>query len=288
MGSLLLSVLANILSTLIEYGIIKPKFETTWNPLLAQPGNRDWSTAVKRSIQRFQSTQGSHMLPFGEHYRVEDVHIEKGKGTITLVVLPKTALVFAFTSLSFLIDTLNVDEFPHIMARYQIIIDRTGDILNMKSIPVSENERYRPLYSPRSRLSRFASPFKSSNFPDFNNFFQKTTPPKKRFELKINKPIKEIVAGNLLLRFGFTVENWGEATTIYPYIRYKIAELQNGKFIEKIVLSPEDWKVELKAYSSTPIEFRDTLPIGTQLLAKGKDSVYVRIYQKPWARTNTS
>jgi hypothetical protein len=112
LGNLLLSVLANILSTLIEYGIIKPKFETIWSPLLSHSGNRDWATAVKTSIQKLQSTQGGHVLPFGEHYRVEDVHIEKGKGTITLVVLPKSALVFAYTGLSFIIDALKIDEFP--------------------------------------------------------------------------------------------------------------------------------------------------------------------------------
>lgn len=281
----MLSVLANILSTLIEYGIIKPKFEMAWNPLLAQSGNRDWSTAVKTSIQRFQSTQGGHVLPFGEHYRVEDVHIEKGRGTITLVVLPKTALVFAFTSLSFLIDALNVDEFPNVIARYQIIIDRTGDILSVKSFPVAENERYRPLYSPRSR---FSDPFKRSDFHDFNNFFQESNSPKKGLVLKeIRKPIKEISSGNLVIKIEFTVENWGEATTIYPYIKYKVAELINGKFVEKIVLSPEDWKVELKAFSSTPVAFHNAFPLGTQLLAKGKDSVYVRLYQKSWARINT-
>lgn len=289
MGNLLLSVLANILSTLIEYGIIKPKFETAWNPLLSQSGNRDWSTAVKTSIKRLQTTQGGHMLPFGEHYRVEDVHIEKGKGTITLVVLPKSALVFAFTSLSFLIDALNIDEFPHIIARYQIIIDRSGDILNVKSLPVSENEKYRPLYSSQSRFSRFSRPYTFQDIPDFSNFFQGTTPSKKGLVLKeIKKPIKEVTAGGLLIKIEFTVENWGEATTIYPYIRYKVAELRNGKFVERIVISPEDWKVELKAFSSTPVAFHNTLPIGTQLLAKGKDSVYVRLYQKPWANTNTS
>lgn len=284
MGNLLLSVLANILSTLIEYGVIKPRFETAWNPLLSQSGNRDWSTAVKTSIQRLQSTQGGHVLPFGEHYRVEDVHIEKGKGTITLVVLPKSALVFAFASLSFLIDALNIDEFPHIIARYQIIIDRSGDILNIKSIPVSENESYRPLYSPRSRFSR---PYTHSNIPDLSSFFQGANSPKKGLVLKeIKKPIKEVIAGGLLIKIEFTVENWGEATTIYPYIRYKVAEYKNGKFVERIVLSPQDWKVELKAFSSRPVAFHNTLPIGTQLLAKGKDSVYVRLYQKPWSSTS--
>lgn len=283
MGSLLLSVLANILSTLIEYGIIKPRFETGWNPLLSQSGNRDWSTAVKKSILRLQTTQGGHVLPFGEHYRVEDVHIEKGKGTIIIVVLPKSAVVFAFASLSFLINAFNIDEFPHIIARYQITIDRSGDILSIKSFPVAENERYRPLYSPQSRFSK---PFISSSVPDLSDFFQATNSPKKQLGLKIKKPIKEVIAGGLLIKIEFMVENWGEATTIYPYIRYKVAELNYGKFEERIVLSPKDWKVELKAFSSTPVAFHSTFSIGTQLLAKGKDSVYVRLYQKPWSNTS--
>ncbi len=280
MGTLLLSVLANILSTLIEYGIIKPKFETMWSPLLSQSGNRDWATAVKSSIQKLKSTQGGHVLPFGEHYRVEDVHIEKGKGTITLVVLPKSALVFAFASLSFLIDTLNIDEFPHVIARYQIIIDRSGDILDVKSFPVPENERYRPLYSHQPRFSRFPK------FPDFPEFSQGTTSPKKELVLKeIKKPIKEVSSGWLNIRIEFIVENWGAAKSIYPYIEYKVAELKNGKFEERVFHTPSDWKVDLKALSSTPVSYTNPFPVGTQLLAKGRNSVYVRLYQKRWKTT---
>ncbi len=304
MGTFLLSILANIISTLVEYGIIKPKFEMGWSPLLTQSGNRDWSTAVKTSIQRLKSTQGGHVLPFGEHYRVEDFHVEKGKGTVILIVLPKSAIVFAFTSLSFLVDTLEIDEFPHVIARYQIIIDRTGDILSTKPIPVSENERYRPLYSPKSRVFRFPRPRKSSKsfdfpdfpeFPEFSDFFKETnfsTTPKptpKGLVLKeIKKPIKEITPNGVKIKIEFIVENWGEAITIYPYVKYKVAELINGKFVEKIVLSPENWKVELKPFSSMPVAFHNTLPITSQLLAKGKNSVYVKLYQKPWAGTNTS
>jgi hypothetical protein len=296
LGTLLLSVLANILSTLIEYGIIKPNFEVAWNPLLSQSGNRDWSTAVKNSIQKLKSTQGGHVIPLGgEQYRVEDVHIEKGKGTVTLVVLPKSALVFAFRSLSFLIDTLEIDEFPHVIARYQIIIDRSGDILSIKSFPISENERYRPLYSPKSRFFRFSKPNTSFKFPEFPEFpefpdssksFQGTNSPQKGLVLKIKKPVKELTSSGLKIKIGFTVENWGEATTIYPYVQYKVAELKSGKFEERMIHSPSNWKIELKAFCSQPMEFNNTLPFGTQLLAKGKDSVHVKISRKPWASTH--
>jgi len=238
LGNLLLAILANVLSTLIEYGIVKPKFEMAWNPLLAQSGTRDWSTAVKKSIQKLRSTQGGHVLPFGEHYRVEDVHIEKGKGTVSLVVLPKTALVYAFTGLSFLVDALKVDEFPHVIARYQIIIDRSGDILNIKSIPVAENEKYRPLYSTQSRIPRFARPRTSSTIPGVFSASQDGTIIQSGLILKeIKKPIKTVTSDGLIIEIEFTVENWGEATTVYPYVRYKIAEYKNGKFEERIVIS---------------------------------------------------
>lgn len=264
MENLLLSVLANILSTLIEYGIVKPRFEID-DARLPQSGKRDWSTAVSIAIRKLRSTQGGHLLPFGEHYRVEDIHIQKGKGILTLVVLPKSAVVFAYAWLSFLINAFNVDTFPNVIARYRIIIDRSGDILDVKSLFVAENERYRPLYIPHSR-SQF------------------TALPKNELVLKeIKKPIKKITAEGLLIQIEFIVENWGNRErTIYPFVRYKVAELVNGSFKERVVHSPENWKINLKARSSTPISFSALYAPATQLVAKGKDKVYVRLYTKPW------
>jgi hypothetical protein len=262
--NLFLSILANIISLLIEYGIIKPNFDTAWRPFLSQSGSRDWSTAIKKAIQKLGTTQGGHMLPFGEHYQVEDAHIEKGQGTLTLVVLPKSALLFAFVGLSAFLDALNLDEFPNVIARYQIIIDRSGDILGVKSLPVAENERYRPLYSRQSRFSRF------------------TALPQSELGLKIKKPIKKVDWEGLKIRIEFIVENWGKAKTIYPYVEYKVAELINGKFEERIVHSPSGWRVDLQSFSSKPISFEAPFSAGTQLLAKGKNSVRVRIYPKPW------
>ncbi len=265
MGSLFLSILANVISILIEYGIIKPKFETRWGEHLPKSGNRDWVTAIKKSIGRFGETQGGHIIPFGEHYQVEKIKIEKGRGILDLVVLPKSALVFTFAGLSAFIDALKIDTFPNVIARYQITIDRSGDVLAAKSLPVADDERYRPLH------------------PSKPLFSDHTNPPKEGLILKeIKRPKKKTTSEGVTIRIEFIVENYGMARAIYPFVEYKIAELKNGKFVERIIRSPSDWMVILQASSITPIAFDASFSAETQVLTKGKDRVYVRIHKKPW------
>jgi len=93
LGDFIHSVLENVVSTLIEYGIIKPKFDDYWGVLSPKSRNRDWATAIRKSVRNFRKTQGRHI--FG-HYQIEDIYIAKGKGRLKLIALPKSSLCFCW------------------------------------------------------------------------------------------------------------------------------------------------------------------------------------------------
>jgi len=150
-----------------------------------------------------------------------------------------------------------------VLARYELLIDRTRDILRMKSLPIGENERYRSLFTSRS----------TTYIPH----------QEEKIVLKeIKKPIKQVTWEGLKIRIEFVVENWGKEKNIYPYVEYKVVDLKNGKHVERIVHSPLNWEVKLQAFSSTPIAFDSSFPADTHLLAKGEDKVKVRIKKSPW------
>jgi hypothetical protein len=112
-----------------------------------------------------------------------------------------------------------------------------------------------------------------------------TTHTRKGIVLKeIKKPITEVTHEGFKVRVEFIVENWGEATKIYPYVEYKVAEYKGGKYEERVVKSPTSWEVDLQAQSTTPIAFDAIFDATTMLLTKPPNKVKVKLYRKPRGR----
>lgn len=258
---LVIPVIVVVIGLIIEYWIIQPLRRAKFSSISNKPISRDWMSAIKKAVKEFQRWRGEAVLFLSkERVKVEQVHIEKGRATLTLAVMPKSSPLFD-GSISWMFNLYGI--FPRMIGKYEVTIDRTGDILKIESLPIEESGKYgEPL------LGRDAQDYKPRH--------------KKGIFLKeVKKPTTKVTYEGLKVRIEFIIENWGEAAKIYPHIEYKVAELRGGKYEERVVQSPASWEVDLQAWSTTPVAFDAVFDATTVLLTKPPNKVKVKLYRKP-------
>ena len=249
-------VIVGVIVLLVEYFVIQPirKAKSVSIPRSSSI-SRDWMTAIKTGVKQFKAQQPGYVWNWWSRDRhniaIEEWSIEKGQATLTLAVSAKQSVVN-----NPIPGVISFGTAQRVIARYQLTIDRTGDILRMISIPVQND---------------------AADYPA-----SATHPRAKGIVLKeVKKPITEVTHEGLKVRIEFVAENWGKATRIYPYVEYKVAEFIGGKFVERVVSSPPSWAVDLDAYSSTLIPFEATFDATTVILTKPPNKVKVKLFRKP-------
>jgi hypothetical protein len=261
---LIIPVIVVVIGLIIEYWIIQPLRRAKFSLISNKPISRDWMSAIKKAVKEFRRCRGEAVFFLSkERIKVEQVHIEKGRATLTLAVMPKSSPLF-YGSVSWMFNLMGI--FPRMIGKYEVTIDRTGDILKIDSLPIEESGRYGEPF-----LGRVAQDSKPR--------------PKGIFLKEVKKPITEVTHEGLKVRIEFVVENWGEATKIYPHVEYKVAEFRAGKYEGRVVQSPVSWEVDLQARSTTPIAFDAVFDAMTILLTKPPNKVKVKLYRKPRKRT---
>jgi hypothetical protein len=104
----------------------------------------------------------------------------------------------------------------------------------------------------------------------------------KGIELEDVRPITQVTHEGLLIRIDFLVRNHGAATRRYPYVEYKIAEIKDGDYRERVIKSPSSWVIDLETRNITPAFFDATFEATTMLLTEPPNKVKVRLYREPW------
>ncbi len=130
---LLITVIGGIIVLAVEYWGIRPlqsfgaiKLFSLLFPFV----RRDWTKATKTVINKFKSQPKQYKWIIGQNdFKVEDLKIEKGKGTLNLAVTTNNNLLS-----SHLLGKIFPE--PLVIERYEILFDRTGDMLRIRSIPV--------------------------------------------------------------------------------------------------------------------------------------------------------
>lgn len=199
-----------------------------------------WERAREIAIETFKHRLSKYNWHF-EQVQIDSFNRDKGKGTLEVTVVEQKQRVFDSTRW-----------WP--IERYTLVIDRSGDILNMQSVPVKEEEKYKPMSFDQFGLG-------------------------KGIELETFAPVTQITHEGLLVRIEFTVKNHGVATRGYPHVEYKIAENKGGTYKERIVKSPPSWVIDLDARSITPVSFDAKFEATTILLP---NTVIVRLLRTPW------
>lgn len=122
-----------IIGLFIEYGFFaRDKRTDDYSPTIT----RDWSTATKKAIDHFRVYRS---LLRNERIIVEETRISRGQATLILTITPKWSQLFEVSGFSMILSFLNI--LPPVIARYELKIDRTGDILGHEEKLVSAGER---------------------------------------------------------------------------------------------------------------------------------------------------
>lgn len=130
---LVITVIGGIIVLAVEYWGIQPlrsfgaiKLFSLLFPFV----RRDWTKATRTVINKFKSQPKHYKWIIGQNdFKVENLKIEKGKGTLNLAVTTNNNLLS-----SHLFGKIFPE--PLVIERYEILFDRTGDILRIRSVPV--------------------------------------------------------------------------------------------------------------------------------------------------------
>lgn len=93
---------------------------------------------------------------------------------------------------------------------------------------------------------------------------------------------QRVTADGLEFTVDVTIFNPGDMTTVYPEIRFRVAELINGRFQEKEIVSPKDWSVHLGSNYQTTVPFQWILDSTTKILLTPSHQISVRLHRNPW------
>lgn len=121
-------ITVGIIILILEYWLIQPLRDAKGGRLpFFSPIRRNWSTATKRALKSFKTQHDQYKWFFArEKVNVESMSVDKGKATLNLKVTTR-----ARNSQSSLYK-LFIE--PLVIARYQLVIDRSGDILKKQTL----------------------------------------------------------------------------------------------------------------------------------------------------------
>jgi hypothetical protein len=207
-------VIGIVIGLIIEYFIIQPIKKATERAIPSSPSiSKDWSTAMKKAIGQFRSQYYGHIgqwLPRPhESVTIDEWDIEKGRATLTLAI-NKMLETFEPGILGFF-------RIPRVIAKHKLTIDRTGDILEIKSIPVDLSQTGYSSRTPPSPLREMTLTIKNWQA---------------RRE-KVNNGVNAVIE--------FEVENSGKAGKICPYIEFEVVTTElDGNY------TPKKWHTKPK------------------------------------------
>ena len=126
----------------------------------------------------------------------------------------------------------------------------------------------------------FAPIFKQIASAFMTNVGNSHAHPDKLLIKKVRKPIKRVTHEGLEVTIEIEVLNTGRARTVHPHVEFKVAELTNGKFKERVMKSSPDWIIHLPANVETVIPLIWILSSTTKLLLEPPNKVTVRLQMR--------
>lgn len=211
-----------------------------------------WDTAKDIALITFKKRidKYSWML---EKISIDSFSYDRGKGFLTVsIVIRKAAGSFA-----------EPKWWP--IERYSLTIIRSGEIIEMKPVPILEHEKY------KNPLEDYLGTLSGQNHRLSENVAL----------IEVKKPIISSADKGVRIRIEFIVENYGPERKVYPQVEFTVAQLRHGKFENKLIRSPSSWVVLLEPFSRTPIAFETVVDPTTQVLTDALHPVQVRLSPSP-------
>ncbi len=255
-----------VLTLVIEYWGIQP-LKSERNNLLPifRKSSRDWATAQRKAIKALKAQKTEY--EWGTHQeciRVESFQGARGLGTLIVTIL--TQDYFRGGKIGK----------PTIIEKLQLTIDKAGDILQQKSIPIPLPEI--PDIGTNKIMEQI---FGSAPIPS-NSFYGANPSPMNVSIKDIKNPVIKKTNKNISVVIKFTVENTGRAGKVYPYIEFKIKELRPpGSWVDKIISTPSSWVVTIGGYGSCDLSYEWLFPLPTVPLLKSPDDIKIKLYTSP-------
>jgi hypothetical protein len=135
---IIVPILIGVIILVIEYFIIRriPRNKGSQpasrrkqvQPQPSRSSSPEWTTARDRAIERFRAQQHKYNW-LEDNINIENFQVDKGLGVLTIEVVTTSILRRPDRIVSI------ADTGPWVIARYELTIDRTGDILKIWSIP---------------------------------------------------------------------------------------------------------------------------------------------------------
>jgi|SRR3989344_5534606 len=233
-------------------GIIGLVYERSEQSRIIRPDGT-WETAKSIALLRFKQRQEKYKWIL-EQINIESFEQEKGKAILTVSIVEKKQ-----------VGLFEEKWWP--IERYGLTIDRTGDILEMRSVPLRENEKY---IGPLDQ-------YWHDELVNFPNSIKRNT----LIIKEVKEPVTKVTDKGLNVQVEFIVENQGGARKVYPYVEYDVAQIKFGKYETTTIRSPSTWEVDLQPRSITPIIFETLIDHGSIVLTKEPHVVKAKLYMKP-------
>jgi hypothetical protein len=121
-------VILVITSLILEYWIIQPIRSSKGFRRMPRKSQRDWVTATTEAVKRFRKQQPHYSgLLRRSNIKIEEKEVKRGYAVVRIAVFENR---FFWENL---ISSSRVEE------RFELTIDRTGDVLDVKTLPVAED-----------------------------------------------------------------------------------------------------------------------------------------------------
>ena len=217
---ILLPVVVIVIGLIIEYWVIQPIRKKSEVAIPSSPMiSKGWATAIRRGIKQFKVQQTGYIWHWWSRNRntitIEAWKIEKGCATLTLAVSGEYKTVE--TPVPGVIQFVTKQRVAGV---YELIIDRTGDILRMDSLPFTSVQ--------------------SSTSP---NLSQEDLPETKLTIKNRKRPVVEKKNGEVKVIIEFDVENSGKVGKACPYVEFQVVTIgKDGK------LAPQPFRSEPESY----------------------------------------
>jgi hypothetical protein len=247
-GSILLpSAVGGIIGSIL--GVLSDKNEQS--KLLHPDGT--WETAEEIAIDAFKKRNDKYGWII-QKTQIDTSRQERGKLYLTVSIVEKKS------------SGLLSGERWWPIERYNLTIIRTGEILEMKSVAIPDQDKY------KGYVDNPLGIFPESNRHQLSGDIAL---------IEVKKPTTSSSDKGTLVKVEFVVENYGEKRKIYPQVEFTVAQLRQGGFKHQIIRSPTSWVQILEPLSRTPIVFETYIEPTSQVVTDSTHPVSVRLHKSP-------
>lgn len=255
---LLVAIIGGAAVVIFEYYVVKPRAEVLIPH--SSPISRDWATAIRKAVKKFKLQQTDYDWNWWSSDRnsitIESWTIEKGQANVMLAILGECDTVETPVP-----GVLQLVTKRQVIAKYNLAIDRTGDILRMNVLP-----------------------FGSANTNVQVGFHQKNLPETKLTIKNKKQPVVQRINGDVKVIIEFDIENSGKAGKACSYIEFQVVAPNRFGNLTPQPVRTAPMSIDIPALTTKPIKFEKTFHAPEWPLVDSLSKIRIELFPCPDAR----